>query len=77
MTLLSKEKSGREFDTCFFDEIDGPLDAKGAAVNFMAMYRPFMEIGKFQQLFYITHRDECLGYADHILTFQKGGPKWN
>jgi len=77
MALLSKEKSGREFDVAFMDEIDGPLDREGAATNFMEMYRPFMRLGGIRQLFFITHREACLSYADHVLRFQAGkNPEW-
>ncbi len=77
MALVSKDKGGREWDTAFFDETDGPLDSKGAATQFMEMYRPFMQVGNIRQLFYVTHRDECKSYADHVLTFEHGkNPGW-
>ena len=79
MTLLSKEKSGRHWDYAAFDEQDGALDVKGGATdNFMKMYRPFMQIGELKQIFYISHKEVCLSYADHILSFQKGkNPAWS
>lgn len=77
MILLNKEKGGRDWDMAFFDEITGALDSKGASENFMSMYRPFMEAGNIKQIFYITHQDECLAYADHKLLFQEGqNPFW-
>jgi ABC-type lipoprotein export system ATPase subunit len=77
MALLSKEKSGREWDMAFFDEITGALDSKGAADSFMKMYAPFMKIGGIRQLFFITHQNECLSYADHVLRFEAGKcPAW-
>jgi DNA repair exonuclease SbcCD ATPase subunit len=72
MTLLNKEKSGRAFDAAFLDELDGPLDVT-AATKFMEMCRPFVELGNFKQLFYISHKDESLAYADHVLRFTGKG----
>jgi hypothetical protein len=53
-------------------------DSKGAATSFMEMYKPFMKLGGIRQLFFVTHRDECRAYADHILTFEHGeNPAWS
>ena len=78
MTLLSKEKSGREWDYSCFDEKDDGLNVKGgAAANFMQMYRPFMEMGGLKQVFFISHKEVCFGYADHVLHFERGeSPRW-
>ena len=77
MVLLARDKSGREWDMAFFDEITGALDSKGSTGNFMAMYRPFMELGHINQVFYISHQEECLAYADHVLQFKRGeGVRW-
>ncbi|MFH2076127.1 MAG: hypothetical protein ABIJ57_12410, partial [Pseudomonadota bacterium] len=77
MTLLSKEKGGGNWDFAAFDEITGALDSKGASDSFMRMYRPFMEIGQLRQIFYVTHQNECLAYADHKLCFENGKhPFW-
>jgi DNA repair exonuclease SbcCD ATPase subunit len=76
MTLLSKEKSGRNFQTAFFDEMDGALDSENA-VNFISMYRAFMEIGQFETIPFISHKPECRSMADHVLMFEKGkNPYW-
>jgi DNA repair protein SbcC/Rad50 len=76
MTLLSKEKSGRNFQTSFFDELDGALDSENA-VNFISMYRAFMEIGHFETIPLISHKQECRSMADHVLMFEKGkNPYW-
>ncbi|MCE5335164.1 MAG: hypothetical protein LLG06_11335, partial [Desulfobacteraceae bacterium] len=77
MALLNKEKSGRAWDMAFFDEVTGALDSKGAASSFMSMYQPFMALGGIKQAFFVTHQDECLSYADHILRFEPGkNPAW-
>jgi exonuclease SbcC len=77
MTLLSKEKGGRNFQAAFFDELDGPLDAENA-VNFINLYKSFMEIGHFETVSFISHKEECRSMADHVLMFEAGKtPYWN
>ena len=76
MTLLSTEKSGRLFETAFSDESDGALDADNA-LNYVALYRSFMEVGGFKNFFFISHRAACRNQADHVLTFERGkNPYW-
>ncbi|MFA5322557.1 MAG: SMC family ATPase [Smithella sp.] len=77
MTLLSKEKSGRNFQTAFFDEMDGALDSDNA-VNFIELYKSFMNIGHFETIPFISHKQECRSMADHVLMFEVGKqPYWN
>jgi len=76
MTLLSKEKSNHAFLTAFSDESDGALDPENA-LNYVSMYRSFMQAGTFENFFFISHRPECRNLADHILTFKPGeSPYW-
>lgn len=76
MTLLSTEKSGKSFQTAFSDESDGALDAENA-LNYVALYRSFMEVGGFKNFFFISHRAACRNQADHVLTFERGkNPYW-
>ncbi len=76
MTLLSKEKSGLQFLTAFSDESDGALDPENA-LNYVAMYRSFMQVGGFENFLFISHRPECRNMADHILKFESGrSPYW-
>ncbi len=76
MTLLSKEKSGHNFETFFADELDGPLDPENS-LNFMAMYQAFMEIGKFKAGYFISHKPSCRNLADNVLRFEAGNnPAW-
>ncbi len=76
MTLLSKSKSGRNFETAFFDELDGPLDPENA-VNFIQMYKAFMQVGDFNMIPFISHKTACRSMADHILAFEPGqNPEW-
>lgn len=71
MTLISKIKSGKKFLTGFSDEIDGQLDV-GKAIDFMKMYRSFMELGGFESFFFISHKPETISLSDHVITFSKG-----
>lgn len=72
LTLLSKQKSGRNFKASFADEEDGALDPENAQ-TFVSLYRSFMQAGGFDIFMFISHKAECLGFADHVLTFRKGG----
>ena len=63
MTLLSKEKSGRVFETAFFDEMDGPLDPDNS-LNFISMYQAFMKVGGFTAILFISHKPSCRNMAD-------------
>lgn len=72
MTLLSKEKSGKDFRTGMADEEDGGLDTESSK-NFIRLYREFMNVGKLDTFFYITHNENCRDMADHVMEFSKGG----
>lgn len=72
MTLLSKEKSGRNFETVLADEEDGQLDVLNAG-QFVKLYRAVMEAGGFGTCFFISHKPECVSMADHVLQFGAGG----
>lgn len=72
LTLLSKQKSGRNFQSAFADEEDGGLSVENAKA-FVDLYRSFMSAGGFESFYYITHKPECLTVADHILTVKAGG----
>jgi len=71
MTLISKEKSGKNFLTGFSDEIDGSLDVN-RAIDFMHMYRAFMKLGGFETFYFISHKTEIISLADHIIKFGSG-----
>jgi exonuclease SbcC len=77
MTLLSKEKSGRNFETFYADELDGALDPENA-LNFVNMYRSFMKAGGFEDGYFISHKPSCRALADNNLMFAPGNsPAWN
>ncbi len=71
LTLVAKQKSGRDFRTAFADEEDGALDPE-AARSFIAMYREFLRLGGFGSIFFISHKPECVGLADHQIIFNGG-----
>lgn len=76
MTLLSKEKSGHAFLTAFADELDGALDPENA-LNFVNMYRSFMQVGGFENFMFVSHKPSCRALADHVLCFEPGkDPFW-
>ncbi len=72
MTMVSKEKSGRNFTSFFADEEDGALDGE-KALNFVGLYRSLMETGGFDSCYYISHNPGVVAMADHQLVFSKGG----
>lgn len=72
LTLLSKEKSGRDFKTVLMDEEDGALSPKNA-VRFISLYRSMMDLGGFDTCFYISHKPEAVGLANHRLVFNENG----
>lgn len=68
LTLLSKEKSGRNFKTVLMDEEDGALSPANA-VRFINLYRSMMDLGGFDTCFYISHKPEAVALANHRLVF--------
>ena len=72
MTLVSKEKSGKNFLTALADEEDGPLD-NGNAENFVGLYRSFMPMGGFTTCFFISHKPDLVAMADHIIDLNGNG----
>ncbi len=71
MTLLSKDKSGRNFQSAFCDEEDGALDVENA-LKFIDLYRAFMTSGGFNDCYFISHKPECVALADHRICFNGG-----
>lgn len=71
LTLISQEKSGKSFQTGFADESDGALDV-GHAIEYVQMYRAFMEVGGFENFYFISHKPETIALSDHVLNFGDG-----
>jgi exonuclease SbcC len=72
MTLISKEKSGKNYKSLFCDEEDGAL-SKDNAIQFINLYRSVMSLAGMDTCYYISHKPEALELADHRLIFGKGG----
>lgn len=72
MTLVSKQKSGRDFKTIFCDEEDGALDVEKAQA-FVGLYKSILHVGGFNACFYISHNPDVVGMADHQILFSKEG----
>lgn len=70
MTLVSKRKSGRNFESLYSDENDGALDSD-KALDFMKMKRAMMDIGGFSEHFFVSHNPDVVGMADHVIDFGK------
>jgi len=68
MTLVSKNKSGRNFTTLYADEEDGALDGE-KALEFIQLYRSMMVTGDFETCFFISHNPDVVAMADHVIDF--------
>ena len=68
MTLISKKKSGRNFESLYSDENDGALDGE-KAIDFIKMKRAMMDAGGFETYYFISHNPDVVGMADHIIDF--------
>lgn len=71
MTLISNEKSGKQFGSIFCDEDDGALSVENA-VRFIYLYKTLMEIAGMDTCFYISHKKEAVELANHVLMFGNG-----
>ena len=74
MTLVSKQKSGRNFQSFFSDEEDGALDGE-KALNFVGLYRSLMATGNFDICYYISHNPDVVAMADHQILFSASDVK--
>jgi exonuclease SbcC len=72
MTLISREKSGKRYESIFCDEEDGALSVQNAK-RFIYLYKSLMEIGDIDTCFYISHKPEAVALANHVLSFGDGG----
>lgn len=75
MTLISKQKSERNFKTFFVDESDGPLDSE-KSLKYINLYRSMMEHGDFETCFYISHNPDIVSMADWCLDFSSKTLGW-
>jgi DNA repair exonuclease SbcCD ATPase subunit len=75
LTMVSKEKSGRAFNSCMLDEEDGALD-EHSAQDFISLYRQFMIQGGFKTNFFISHKPVCVAMADRVIEFTGHGVEY-
>lgn len=63
MALYLAQSNGRRSETLFSDEADGAFDAEHKRM-FLAMKRQVMQLGGYQQEFFISHTPELAALAD-------------
>ena len=66
MALYLAQSSNRRSETLFSDEADGAFDAEHKRM-FLAMKRQVMQLGGYQQEFFISHTPELCDLADATL----------
>ncbi|MDO8040288.1 AAA family ATPase [Janthinobacterium sp. SUN137] len=66
MALYLTQSSNRRSETLFSDEADGAFDAEHKRM-FLAMKRQVMQLGGYQQEFFISHTPELCDLADATL----------
>ncbi|MCW5663962.1 MAG: hypothetical protein KIT35_09015 [Piscinibacter sp.] len=66
IALYLAQNTGRQFDTLFSDEADGPLDPEHKRM-FMAMKREVLRLGGYRQEFFITQTPHLAAMADAII----------
>jgi len=71
MALVLHAGAGRAADFMVLDEMDGALDPSNARL-YVPMLRKAMAIGGLRQVFFVSHRPECISDADHVITVQDG-----
>lgn len=67
MSIVSRQKSGKDFKSLFADEEDGALDSK-KVIKFIQLYRSMTKIG-YDTCFYISHNETAVSMADHKIDF--------
>lgn len=71
MTLVSKQKSGTNYQTGYADEDEAGLDNE-TAIAYTKLYREFMQLGRFKKFLFISHKPGCVSLADHIISLEAG-----
>lgn len=66
IAIYLSQSSGRHYGTLFTDESDGPLDPARKR-DFMAMKRRVLELGAYEQEYFVTHSTDLLAFADRII----------
>ena len=66
IAIYLTQSSGHRYGTLFTDESDGPLDPERKR-DFMAMKRRVLELGAYEQEYFVTHSPDLLAFADRII----------
>jgi len=70
IAIRNKELSGRSFLTCVEDECDGAL-SKENREKYFRMKKKALEIGGFEQFYFVSQSPEVWGMADNKIVFEK------
>lgn len=70
IALYVARTSGRRYQTLFSDEADGALDPDRKR-QFMAMKRRVLELGGYEQEFFVSQTPELWGMADAVIDLAK------
>lgn len=72
IACFNAEKNGADMQTLFRDECDGALDPDKAAL-YPAMLRAALQIGRFRNVYFVSHRPEVVAQADAVIEITAGG----
>ena len=71
IAIRNKELSGKEFLTCFEDEVDGALSKENKG-KYFRMKKKAMELGGFEETIFISQDPEVWDKADSRIVLKKG-----
>lgn len=66
MALYLARESGRQYETLFCDEADGPLDPEHKRM-FIAMKREMLRLGGYRREFFVSQTPELTVMADAVI----------
>ena len=69
VALYLAQHTGRQYDTLFSDEADGPLDPERKRM-FMAMKREVLKLGGYAREFFVSQTPELTGMADAVIDLE-------
>jgi exonuclease SbcC len=79
VALYLAQHTGRQYETLFSDEADGPLDPERKRM-FMAMKREVLKLGGYAREFFVSQTPELTAMADAVIDLEdfaaEAGPGW-
>ena len=69
VALYLAQHTGRQYDTLFSDEADGPLDPERKRM-FMAMKREVLQLGGYAREFFVSQTPELTAMADAVIDLE-------